>query len=122
MTKVGIIGAGLIGRAWAHVFARGGCEVRMWDPSPQQRDAALAWMPASLAELARHGLVDDPVAAARHLSAPEASLLALLEVIFGVDPDHGSGALEVVISFGLLAVAGVSSVLASREWRRPAIP
>jgi hypothetical protein len=45
-----------------------------------------------------------------------------IEVIFGVDPDHGSGALEVTISVGLLAVAAVSSVLARREWRRPAIP
>jgi len=87
MTKVGIIGAGLIGRAWAHVFARGGCEVKMWDPSPQQRDAALAWMPASLAELARHGLVDDPVAAAKRVTA----VSTLEEAVAGADYVQESG-------------------------------
>lgn len=29
--KVAVIGAGLIGQAWAIVFARGGCQVRLWD-------------------------------------------------------------------------------------------
>ena len=42
-----------------------------------------------------------------------------IEVIFGVEPDGGSGAAEFAIAFGLLAVAAVSSVLAIREWRRP---
>ena len=32
MPTVGIIGAGLIGRAWANVFARAGWDVRLWDP------------------------------------------------------------------------------------------
>ena len=45
-----------------------------------------------------------------------------IEVIFGVDPDHGSGAWEVAISVGLLAASAVSSALARREWRRPAVP
>ena len=42
-----------------------------------------------------------------------------IEVVFGVDPDGGSGALEVAISFGLLSVATVSFVLARREFVRP---
>src|SRR3546814_17099114 len=29
--KIAIIGAGLIGQAWAIVFARQGCQVRVWD-------------------------------------------------------------------------------------------
>ena len=32
---VAIIGCGLIGRAWAIVFARAGCAVRIWDASPE---------------------------------------------------------------------------------------
>lgn len=32
---IAIVGAGLIGRAWAYVFARGGREVRVWDPVPE---------------------------------------------------------------------------------------
>lgn len=68
MTKVGIVGAGLIGRAWAQVFARGGCEVRVWDPAPVQRDAAIEWVARSLHDMARHGLVGDPAGAARRVS------------------------------------------------------
>lgn len=41
-----------------------------------------------------------------------------IELIFGVDPDKGSGALELVIAVGLLAVSIVSGLLAVREWRR----
>jgi len=40
MSKVGIVGAGLIGRSWAQVFARAGWDVVAWDPDPAQRDAA----------------------------------------------------------------------------------
>lgn len=41
-----------------------------------------------------------------------------IELIFGVDPDKGSGALELAIALGLLAVSIVSGLLAVREWRR----
>ena len=41
-----------------------------------------------------------------------------IELVFGVDPDGGSGALEWAIAFGLLLVALVSAVLARLEWRQ----
>ncbi len=63
-TRVAIVGAGLIGRAWANVFARAGWQVSVWDPSAAQRDVALHEIERSLHELHRHGLVDDPAAAA----------------------------------------------------------
>lgn len=34
MQTVAVVGAGLIGRAWAITFARAGCRVRLWDPDP----------------------------------------------------------------------------------------
>jgi hypothetical protein len=40
-----------------------------------------------------------------------------IEVAFGVDPDGGSGALELGIAVGLLALAAVSATLARKEWR-----
>ncbi len=41
-----------------------------------------------------------------------------IEIVFGVDPDKGSGALEWAISFALLAITIAFAVLARREQRR----
>jgi len=40
--NIAVIGSGLIGRAWAIVFARAGCNVRMWDPEPEVRRQLIA--------------------------------------------------------------------------------
>lgn len=36
---IAVIGCGLIGRAWAVVFARAGCQLRLWDPDADLRAA-----------------------------------------------------------------------------------
>ncbi|MES2959075.1 MAG: 3-hydroxyacyl-CoA dehydrogenase [Pseudomonadota bacterium] len=64
MNTVAIVGAGLIGRSWSNVFARAGWQLRVWDPSGAQRDAAHAQIAQSLQELQAHGLVQDAAAAA----------------------------------------------------------
>jgi 3-hydroxyacyl-CoA dehydrogenase len=58
-----IIGAGLIGRAWAMVFARAGWRTRLFDNVSAQLDAAREFIAASLDEQAAHGIVADPAAA-----------------------------------------------------------
>ncbi len=58
--KVAVIGAGLIGRAWAIVFARGGTDVALFDQDPRQCEAALLWARATLEEMASYSLIDDP--------------------------------------------------------------
>jgi L-gulonate 3-dehydrogenase len=40
--EIAVVGAGLIGRAWAVVFARAGCKVRIWDPMPEVREHVIA--------------------------------------------------------------------------------
>ena len=55
MAIAGIVGAGLIGRSWAHVFARGGWDVQVWDPDAPQRENAARLVEGSLHELAKHG-------------------------------------------------------------------
>ncbi len=56
---VAVVGAGLIGRAWAIVFARGGLSVRLHDREPAALDAALARIDAALDELTRAGLIEE---------------------------------------------------------------
>jgi 3-hydroxyacyl-CoA dehydrogenase len=73
MPAVAIVGAGLIGRSWAIVFAKAGWDVRIADPSAEQLAAAPRLIREGLDELARHGLADDPEAAAQRVS-PAASL------------------------------------------------
>jgi L-gulonate 3-dehydrogenase len=58
MEAVAIIGAGLIGRAWAAVFARAGWAVRLHDPHSPTLDAAPGLVQAELAMLREHGLAD----------------------------------------------------------------
>ncbi len=62
MTKVAVVGAGLIGRAWSIVFARAGFEVALWDQFPQQVQAALDFVADRLPELQAAGLLSDPPA------------------------------------------------------------
>lgn len=43
MTRtIAVVGAGLIGRAWSVVFARAGCNVRLWDPVADVRAQVMA--------------------------------------------------------------------------------
>jgi hypothetical protein len=43
-----------------------------------------------------------------------------IEILFGVDPDHGNGSVEWLIVVASLALTVVLSMLARREWRRAA--
>ena len=81
MPTAAIVGAGLIGRAWAMVFARAGWAVRLDDP--QRRGARRRAGPdrQALDDLKTHGLVDDPAAAAARVT-PAASLA---EAVDGAD-------------------------------------
>jgi L-gulonate 3-dehydrogenase len=66
--RVAIVGAGLIGRAWAAIFARAGWDVRLTDPHTPTLKAAIDLIRDELHALARHGLADDPDGAAARLS------------------------------------------------------
>ena len=64
MPKVAIIGAGLIGRAWAMVFARAGWDVALTDADAVTLEAAPERLRAGLDELAEFGLAGDAAQAA----------------------------------------------------------
>jgi len=58
--KVAVIGAGLIGKSWAIVFARAGLSVHLWDGLPEVRAGALQSIDQTMQDLAKIGLLDDP--------------------------------------------------------------
>ncbi len=67
--RVAVVGAGLIGRSWAIVFAAGGFEVALYDTGCDVVDAARVLVGQGLRDLAEHGLLDDPQAAAARVRA-----------------------------------------------------
>jgi len=56
---VACIGAGLVGRAWAIVFASGGLEVRLFDENPEIAGKARDFAAEMLPGLAEAGLIDE---------------------------------------------------------------
>lgn len=113
MPRVGIVGVGLIGRAWSNVFARAGWDVRLFDTDEQTREAAPELIHESLQDLARHGLVADADGAGERLAAAA----TLAEAVDGADlvqesgPEHVESKLEIFKE--LDAAAPPSAVLAS---------
>jgi 3-hydroxyacyl-CoA dehydrogenase len=73
MSRIAVVGAGLIGRAWAIVFARAGFDVSLWDGSESALAASAGTIGDRLDDLARIGLVADPAAALRRIR-PEPQL------------------------------------------------
>ena len=57
--KIAIIGAGLIGRSWAIVFARAGHPVAMWDSDVDAIQISREAIGKALAELERFGLIEE---------------------------------------------------------------
>lgn len=92
MSRVAIVGAGLIGRSWAIVFARAGWEVRITDPHENTLDAAPRRIREGLQDLATDGLVSDPAVAADRVTA----MRSLEEAVDGVDlvQENGPEAVE----------------------------
>jgi 3-hydroxyacyl-CoA dehydrogenase len=79
--NVAIVGAGLVGRAWAAIFARAGWNVRLNDPHIPTLKAAPRLIRDELHALARHGLADDPDGAVARVSVAG----SLEEAVTGVE-------------------------------------
>jgi L-gulonate 3-dehydrogenase len=113
MPTVGIIGVGLIGRAWANVFARAGWDVRLWDPD----EAALATAPGlieeALHDVARHGLARDAAAGAKRIAVAASLEDAVGDAAFVQEngPEQIEAKLEIFAR--LDAAAPASAILAS---------
>jgi 3-hydroxyacyl-CoA dehydrogenase len=76
MERVAVVGCGLVGRAWAMVFARAGMQAALWDPAPGAADQAMARIRGSLADLAEAGLIAEAPDQVAARILPAASLEA----------------------------------------------
>ena len=79
MERIAVVGAGLIGRAWAIVFARAGHSVRLWDKVPGVAEASLGTIRERLADLRAAGLVQEAPAAIAARITPAATLADCVE-------------------------------------------
>jgi len=113
MPTVGIVGVGLIGRAWSNVFSRAGWDVRVYDADQKTREGAPELIKASLHDLVRHGLVQDADGAAARVSVAN----SLEEAVSGVDLVQESGPerveAKIEIYKALDAAAAPETILAS---------
>ena len=57
--RIAIVGAGLIGRAWAIVFARAGCSVAIYDAAPDALAGCGKLLHENIGDLAQHGLISE---------------------------------------------------------------
>ena len=75
MSRIAIIGCGVVGSSWALVFSRAGLEVSVYDASPAARDSALAFVHSALVDLQAQGMAGDdpPEVVMGRLSAAAAS-------------------------------------------------
>lgn len=74
MTRTAVIGAGMIGKAWAIVFAQAGFPVALWDAAPAAMAAALDFIPRQLAQMEEHGLLAEAAQAIAGRIVPAPSL------------------------------------------------
>jgi 3-hydroxyacyl-CoA dehydrogenase len=122
MPSVAIIGAGLIGRAWAMVFARAGWEVALYDVTPGQSERAIGQIADSLAQLAAHGLVDDPQTALKrvHVTADMADAVQGADFVQENGPETVEakraifGALDLLTRPDVPLASSTSAIVASR--------
>lgn len=61
--QIAVVGSGLIGQAWAIVFARGGHDVRLWDGDPDAIAQAIELIQVQVKDLKEFGLIEEDVQA-----------------------------------------------------------
>jgi 3-hydroxyacyl-CoA dehydrogenase len=75
--KIAIIGTGLVGRGWAIVFARAGCEVALYDTASGAAVKARELIADNVRDLVRHRLIDDADVVLERIAVAEDLAIAL---------------------------------------------
>ncbi len=114
MEKIAIVGAGLVGRAWAIVFARAGYPVMLYDANPDTVVRSLETVESSLKDLAEFGLIAETPSMIR---ARMSIAKSLEEVLAGAEYAQESTLENVDVKKKIFAdmdaVAAPSTILAS---------
>jgi 3-hydroxyacyl-CoA dehydrogenase len=118
--KTAIIGSGLIGQAWAIVFARAGCSVKLWDGNTAASHEALRIIGQQLIELQTHGLVESAEQALSHITLANTLEDALHDVQYVQEnlPENVDIKREMYAKMDALAAA--NTILASSTSSIPA--
>jgi 3-hydroxyacyl-CoA dehydrogenase len=82
MSKIAIVGSGLVGSGWAIVFARAGFAVALYDSATGAAARALATIGDRLEDLRSTGLIDDPAAVHARISVAGSLAEALHGAIY----------------------------------------
>lgn len=120
VTRIAIVGAGLIGQAWSIVFARAGYPVTVWDPQPGAADGALGHIESLARGLQANGLLADAGACLQLISKVD-TLEAALDGVEYVQ-ENAPERLDVkrALYARLDAVASPQAILASSTSGLPA--
>ena len=79
MEKIAIVGSGLVGRAWAIVYARAGYPVMLYDADPNMVAKSLATVEASLQDLEEFKLISESPATIRSRMSAAKTLAEVLD-------------------------------------------
>ena len=115
-----MIGAGLIGRAWAMVFARAGWTVRLYDAFPAQLEHARRYIATGLGEQQAAGLCDDANAALARIVCVDALEDAIGDAIWVQEQLPEKLELKREIFARLDALAATDAIVASSTSGFPA--
>lgn len=110
---VAIIGAGLIGRAWAAIFARAGWQVRVTDPARETRATARDMILDELRNLARFNLAADPDAIISRVTVCATNAEALAGASFVQENGPEDLATKTALFAELDALAAPDAIIAS---------
>ena len=114
MKKIAVVGAGLVGRAWAIVFARAGFPVMLFDSNPDTVAKSLETVASNLNDLQEFGLISEAPSVIR---ARMSVAKSLKEVLDGADYAQESTLENVEIKKQIFAdmdaIAAPNTILAS---------
>lgn len=110
---VAVVGAGLIGRAWAMVFARAGFDVMLHDSSARALTLARKAIAVSLRDMQRAGMIGDPAPVIRRIRCEPELAVAVKNAVYVQEnlPERLEVKLAVFAALDRLAPKG--AVLAS---------